>query len=75
LTQEETILQERLEKKLDSIELLAQKEKFKWLRVHLRHLILTDAIDQGIEYPIVGDFVRQFLDFFGGMDDVKIKDH
>jgi hypothetical protein len=73
LTPEETILQQRLKKKLDGITLLVQKEKYKWLRVHLGHLIITDAVDQGIEYPVLGDFVKEFLDFFGSMDDVKME--
>jgi len=73
LTPEETTLQQKLKKKLDSIILLFQKEKCKWLRVHLGHLIITGAVERDIEYPVLHDFVKEFLDFFGSMDDVKMK--
>jgi hypothetical protein len=73
LTSDETILQQRLKKKLDRITLLVQKEKFKWLRVRLGYLIVTEAVDQGIEYPVLRDFVEEFLDFFGSVEDVQIK--
>jgi len=60
---------------LDNLTLMVQKEKFKWLRVHLAHLIITNAVDMGIDYPVLQDFVTEYLDFFGDMDDVKIKGH
>jgi hypothetical protein len=75
LTPGETILHQRLKKKLDNIILLIQKEKFKWLHVLLGHLIVTDALDKGIKYPVLREFVKEFLDFFGDMDDVKVKDY
>jgi hypothetical protein len=70
LTPEETILQQRLKKKLDSIIKLTQKEKYKWLRVYLGLLIIKDALEQGIKYPVLHDLVKEFFDFFDIIDEL-----
>jgi hypothetical protein len=62
-----------LKEKLDNIALLFQKEKSKWLRVHLGHLIITNSIQQDFECHGVQGFVKEFLEFFGNMDDVRVK--
>ncbi|PMD45846.1 hypothetical protein L207DRAFT_508600 [Hyaloscypha variabilis F] len=64
LTPEETILQQRLKKKVDSIIKLTQKEKYKWLRIFLGHWIIKGAVEQGIKYPVLHDLVKEFFDFF-----------
>jgi hypothetical protein len=73
LTPDEAILQQSL-KKLENITLLYQKEKFKWLRVRLGHLIVTEAVDHDVEYHILREFVNEFLDFFGSIEDVPIRE-
>ncbi|KAN0112201.1 hypothetical protein V8E51_005152 [Hyaloscypha variabilis] len=71
LTPEETILQQRLKKKLDSIVKLTQKEKYQWLRVYLGHLIIKGAVEEGIKYPVLHDLVKEFFDFFDIIDELE----